>query len=187
MKSLYFVALASVALLGSPAFAAGPNLTVEGDTIVAPTFHRPQENGSDAPVMLDDFGMDVAYQATEFTVLASGAYMITMLSEFDNYLGLYAGSFDPSSPLANAQIYNDDLVGRNSGFTTELTLGTSYFVVASGYSDWDKGAYTLSFFGPGEIVLASAGAVPEPAAWAMMIAGFGLVGGTMRQRRTAVA
>lgn len=30
-------------------------------------------------------------------------------------------------------------------------------------------------------------AVPEPATWAMMIAGFGLVGGAMRRRRTGVA
>jgi hypothetical protein len=31
------------------------------------------------------------------------------------------------------------------------------------------------------------GAVPEPATWAMMIGGFGLVGGAMRTRRRAVA
>lgn len=31
------------------------------------------------------------------------------------------------------------------------------------------------------------GAIPEPASWAMMIAGFGLVGATMRRRRTAIA
>lgn len=30
-------------------------------------------------------------------------------------------------------------------------------------------------------------AVPEPATWAMMIAGFGLVGGTMRRRSTKIA
>ncbi len=29
-----------------------------------------------------------------------------------------------------------------------------------------------------------AGAVPEPSSWAMLIAGFGLVGATMRRRRT---
>lgn len=33
--------------------------------------------------------------------------------------------------------------------------------------------------------LAYSGAVPEPAAWAMMIAGFGLVGSSLRQRRQA--
>jgi hypothetical protein len=30
----------------------------------------------------------------------------------------------------------------------------------------------------------AAGAVPEPASWAMMIGGFGLIGGAMRRRRT---
>jgi hypothetical protein len=29
--------------------------------------------------------------------------------------------------------------------------------------------------------------VPEPATWAMMIAGFGMVGGALRRRRTALA
>ena len=31
------------------------------------------------------------------------------------------------------------------------------------------------------------GAVPEPASWALMIAGFGLAGGTLRRSRRAVA
>lgn len=39
-------------------------------------------------------------------------------------------------------------------------------------------------FGQG---LAATPAVPEPATWAMMIAGFGLVGGAMRRRSTKVA
>jgi hypothetical protein len=30
------------------------------------------------------------------------------------------------------------------------------------------------------------GAVPEPASWAMMIGGFGMVGAAMRRRRTAI-
>ena len=32
---------------------------------------------------------------------------------------------------------------------------------------------------------ASAGGVPEPASWALMIAGFGLAGAQLRRRRTA--
>jgi hypothetical protein len=31
------------------------------------------------------------------------------------------------------------------------------------------------------------GSVPEPASWAMMIAGFGLIGGAMRRRAAATA
>ncbi|WP_353200316.1 PEPxxWA-CTERM sorting domain-containing protein [Sandarakinorhabdus sp.] len=37
------------------------------------------------------------------------------------------------------------------------------------------------------VVSAATGAVPEPASWAMLIAGFGLTGAAMRRRRTAVA
>lgn len=187
MKSLYLVALTSVVFLGSPAFAGGPDLTFEGNTRVAPTFHRPQANGSNAPIALDDFGKNVAYQATEFFCTGERQLHDIMSSGFDNYLGLYSGSFDPGLPLTGSQVYNDTLSGNDSGFTTQLNLGTSYFAVASGYGEEDKGAYTLSFFGPGEVVLGSAGAVPEPAASAMIIAGFGLVDGTLRQRRAAIA
>ena len=36
---------------------------------------------------------------------------------------------------------------------------------------------------PSDLGLGNAGAVPEPATWAMLIAGFGLVGAAMRRRR----
>jgi hypothetical protein len=39
---------------------------------------------------------------------------------------------------------------------------------------------------PGGSVTLTGGAVPEPATWAMMIGGFGLVGGAMRRRSAAV-
>lgn len=38
-----------------------------------------------------------------------------------------------------------------------------------------------------DIVFTGTSAVPEPAAWAMMIGGFGLVGGAMRRRRSTAA
>lgn len=38
-----------------------------------------------------------------------------------------------------------------------------------------------------EVVSSGGGAVPEPATWAMMIAGFGLVGSALRRRRVALA
>jgi len=187
VKNFHLIALATIALAGTPALAAGPNLTFRGDTSGAPIFHRPQENGSNAPLMLDDFGNGVAYQAIKFTVLTSGEYAIIMSSGFDNMLGLYSGSFNPGSPLLNAIVYNDTYSGNDSGFATQLNTDTSYFAVATGYGTLDQGSYTLSFYGPGEVVIASTGAVPEPATWAMLIAGFGLVGATLRQRRTAIA
>lgn len=55
------------------------------------------------------------------------------------------------------------------------------------------GTYTLLWYGgepsDGQFRLtiseADAGAVPEPAAWTMMLGGFGLIGGTLRQQRRA--
>jgi len=68
-----------------------------------------------------------------------------------------------------------------------------YFTTANG------GAFSVTFnniagFTPGgdakgsvTIHVDSAGAVPEPAAWAMMIAGFGLAGATLRRQRALAA
>jgi len=57
-----------------------------------------------------------------------------------------------------------------------VSAGKSYLTI-SGYWGAKGGSYTgkLSY---------GAAAVPEPAAWAMMIAGFGLVGAAMRRRTT---
>ena len=48
-------------------------------------------------------------------------------------------------------------------------------------------AITLAYNASSGAVLYGTGAVPEPATWAMMIAGFGLVGGAMRRRKTRIA
>ncbi len=71
-----------------------------------------------------------------------------------------------------------------------LANGATYFDVTTGASvtnsrfsaypyNWNQGLVT----GFNE----TTGAVPEPATWAMMIAGFGIVGLAMRRRRTTIA
>jgi len=40
---------------------------------------------------------------------------------------------------------------------------------------------------PGGEIRANLGAVPEPASWAMMVVGFGLVGSAIRRRGLAIA
>jgi hypothetical protein len=62
--------------------------------------------------------------------------------------------------------------------------GTSYFAVASGFQNSDFGAYVLDIRGPGDVLVG--GVVPEPASWAMLIAGFGLVGAAKRSQRMTV-
>lgn len=57
-----------------------------------------------------------------------------------------------------------------------------------GFNIWPRsgagGLEVISDFAPDNATLAAAaGAVPEPAAWSLMLGGFGLVGGTLRRQR----
>ncbi|MBC7506509.1 MAG: PEP-CTERM sorting domain-containing protein [Sandarakinorhabdus sp.] len=56
-------------------------------------------------------------------------------------------------------------------------------VSAVGFSCDSCSGYTYHQFGGSAITLGS-GAVPEPASWALLISGFGLIGAAARRRRT---
>jgi hypothetical protein len=175
----------SVATVASPASA----VVIFGDTTGGATYNRALSGIP--PTGYSAVGTDVHYQVTSFTVTTSGNYdfLVTGLNPatWDTFLGLHATSFDPSDALFNAVAYNDDYptIGL-SGFTVALTAGTSYFAVVSGFENDDFGTYSLSITGPGGVVTGGGG-VPEPASWALMIAGFGLVGGAMRTRSRKVS
>lgn len=93
------------------------------------------------------------------------------------------GVFAPSSILIN---------GVNTAFTAP-TFGTAGFVNFTGLS-LTGNSLTLQFLQSSRWVFVSevgfdgsvSTAVPEPATWALMIGGFGLVGAASRRRRTAV-
>lgn len=81
------------------------------------------------------------------------------------------------------------LIGTGSPFMPGVTPTFAYNnppgAVLTGYANGDQGpAFTFS----GDIGFRSyvdLAAVPEPESWAMMIAGFGLIGAVMRRRRVA--
>lgn len=176
-------ALAVIASLSFGLPAAAGTVVINGDTTGGPTFNRPLAGATG----LSSVGTNVAYQVTSFTVSTAGAYSLLSEAGYDNFLGLHVGAFDPTQPLLNALAYNDDLdsLMRTSGFTTNLLAGVSYFAVATAFDNNGFGAYKLTISGPGDISLSSA--VPEPATWAMMIAGFGLAGAALRRRKGALA
>ncbi|WP_414900018.1 PEPxxWA-CTERM sorting domain-containing protein [Sphingomonas flavalba] len=186
MKILALAALAA-AIVAAPAHA----VTVSGDTSGGPTFNRPV--AGNPPTVLSGAGTAVRYQVTAFTVSDAGDYHFVMdatgPTRWDNFLGLYAGGFDPADPLAGVIITNDDYPSFGlSGFVTTLATGTSYYAVATGYDADAFGAYTLTIDGAGAVLLSGgAGGVPEPGSWALMLAGFGLAGAALRAtRRTTV-
>jgi len=83
---------------------------------------------------------------------------------------------------------------QESGFFTidniEYALDVEGFLVGDdpATSFWTRENATNVAELRGKVVLRSlAGAVPEPASWAMMIGGFALVGGALRRRKTAVS
>ncbi|MHA6723269.1 PEPxxWA-CTERM sorting domain-containing protein [Sphingomonas sp. RS2018] len=75
-------------------------------------------------------------------------------------------------------------------FTTDL-MGNPIRMESSFYSldgSWFTAHSGVIALAPAPVVTApTTGAVPEPTTWAMMIAGFGLIGGAMRRRKATLA
>ena len=78
-----------------------------------------------------------------------------------------------TAPIAGLS-YNPNLVFPQVGDSVRLNLSQSLGYSVAGHTPY--GANRLG-------IVELSGAVPEPATWAMMIAGFGLVGGAMRSAR----
>jgi hypothetical protein len=80
---------------------------------------------------------------------------------------LYETAFNPASPLSNALVANDDLVSfTTSGLAIDLSAGTTYHYVVTSFDNGAAGDFSTTIGGPGSVV-----AVPEPAAYAMLLVG----------------
>lgn len=77
--------------------------------------------------------------------------------------------------------YIADLVEGMQTQLVGISNITSFSFVTSGSQFGENTIQTDNW----NYTLSAAGAVPEPATWAMMILGFGLIGGAMRRRETA--
>jgi hypothetical protein len=93
--------------------------------------------------------------------------------------GRSIATFDISNPLA--PVFNGLIFDTSVGNAFNNFEGLSFI---SGADSWDGNAYLLaSAEDEGWTHLFRLNVVPEPASWAMMITGFGLVGGMVRRRR----
>jgi len=146
-----------------------------------------------------------SYDLTGATILGSGAQ--------DGFVNPSGGSLAVGGPFANVTAYtlvsNGGTLGTGSyidgfpdaGQVFGLDAAANFLTVYNGYVSLSSLSGSTTFVGqtieslglnPGTYVyslpndtltVVVPGAVPEPASWAMMLMGFGAVGGMMRSRR----
>lgn len=129
----------------------------------------------------------------QFTLDTADATPSFFQSNFANVTGTFDGSTQTASLINFSQtsfIANLNIVGTTLGFT-QFT-GPALFTGTNASPLFTPGTYQLSSIVSGRSTLTIAEvtdgggmglAVPEPASWALMIAGFGLVGASLRNRR----
>jgi hypothetical protein len=141
-------------------------------TLADDYFPRPAENSAylyDAPFSIDIFSAS----GTKVTTLANTPAQATYLQVANTYASTYGGLrlfFRVSSTDYLQLVVPMDFTGTGSinasNANYALVLGDDYAYLSSG---------TIS-------AVQAASAVPEPASWAMAIAGFALAGGALRRR-----
>jgi PEP-CTERM motif len=104
--------------------------------------------------------------------LTMGCIVASSSSNCTSFIPFGIGQFG-SGLLDSAYVLNK--APTSLGFGVDGDTGTTFTGINTSYLN--NNAYTWAKFAP-----AVASAVPEPATWAMMIVGFGLVGGSMRLR-----
>lgn len=151
------------------------------------------DSGSASPDAVGDhaayFVSDAATQTLSQTLsLGVGVYTIG----FSAYVPLngYGNAFDAS--------FTGDVAGTSlANFTVDGSAPGQWQTFSGVANILTAGDYTTTFtfhsgaFPAGDVVIDRVyvvagdvtGAVPEPASWAMMLAGFGMIGGALRSRR----
>lgn len=149
----------------------------------------------------------LAGQAINISSSTNDLWSAGDLPRYSDGSGLVADRFKSAADDANPAIANGTLIGQNFGTPTFLghtapfgalvgrygdgtfqTFGANFSGVAAG-----SGALTLFYWDSfssdnfGQIAFNLSSPVPEPAAWALMLAGFGLIGFTMRRNRARVS
>ncbi len=199
-------ALVGLLVAASPA-AAATNLLVNGDFEAtgfggtAGYYNVPLDN----PIP-GDFGWSVP--AGNVDIIANGVYVPALATGGDYNLDLVGygsiGTISQTFATIAGKTYtlSLDYTQNLSGKTADVILGSTTLTTLIGTSTWQS--WSTTFIGTGspttltiaEVVGGNNGgivldnisvtAVPEPASWAMLITGFGMVGYGLRRRRTAV-
>lgn len=154
----------------------------------SPTFNRPNDNGNNAPNSLS--GEVKPYSVFTFRVTENANYSIRSVAPsntWNNFLVLYAGNFNPGSPLTNAIRVNDNQSNGNywqSRIDVNLVTGTTYRLVTTavgfmpGGGPWTA-ANRIQAGGQANVIAISD--VPEPST--LLLTGAGLAAALLSHHR----
>jgi hypothetical protein len=193
LKTAAIAALAAAVLAG-PAQAALlytlPAATGQmGSSTVSATFDAGAGDGS-ATFRLDGYAsLDGDNSVRDlFTLSLNGVRVLNAYIDMGGGGASYVFNYSGPSSLTFARQSPGIFLGGTADFFVPLTFvegsNTLSFTYALDQGDeaWGLGAASIS----GNAYVAPGGGVPEPGAWALMIAGFGMAGSLLRRRRVAV-
>lgn len=141
-----------------------------------------------APGFVADFRLGINHSCCDqqSTVTVNGTTITTAAGNLDDgdaidnsALITVGGNDDPYSPFLPT--YGDD--HERYDIKGQITLGDTSIVVNTLNPSGDDNIFLATFLITGEGKIITPG-IPEPATWAMLIAGFGMVGFAARRRRT---
>lgn len=176
MRKIYAVLPLLTALAGSPAYA-----TVMGDTFNG-SYLFPDANS----VALD--GGNATVNPTASFVFPTGTPNVTATISGTQIVLTFdaAGSYNPASfsGIRLTDLTKSDITGFSLASISGITgFDSSDLLFTSNSLSLNLQGIDVSGSTATIIANISSGAVPEPASWAMMVAGFGLVGAGVRASR----
>jgi hypothetical protein len=175
IRSIFTAAVLALTTLASP--AAASTLLFNYTSIMNPASSNFSFKTSDRPVVAqsDEYRFMYDISGFQFGNQTLDVRLTFYVEEADN---MGTGGLDVTATDSEAVF--GSLFGTQlfQGTTAKPTLITGTFNVTNGFYPETIGTLVVSDIG---------GAVPEPATWAMMIGGMGMVGGAMRRRTRTLA